>query len=756
MARTLTAGAITWKVGPTYQYSWLVESEMLNIRWAFNDPGWGGAAPGGYTWEARLRSISEIELNVPPGGGLAAVQTVTITIFESTTGNSLRNMTNNGKVLQGADLVVSLLPLNEAYADRIKVFTGKIDQASWTTGSDGGVGTVIAVDQSLHPDLQLPQTIATTLNFPNLPDHEGGSLLPILYGRDLSTTDISVPLLMTDKTNLIYRAADHEIATISTSHRIVPPDRSRKIVQTGNTATVDLALAQLTLSKPITDTTYRPEGTSPTHTVSRQTNVTNANNAIDNNTGTVAEIGTGTTNADGDGEGILGVKRDWSSPLGINLVQIDLQAHRRKTGGATTTTGQLVVRIIDATTDAIIRDDLFHSEIYRHVSNARTHVHKVASLELGKGTTIEAALVVLNEGGAGGANDAWQIGEIVIDGFYQPSSMFERIYSNTLWQGRKDDIAGTITGTANTTIWKAADVLRSLLSLLQIPIDTASFTTARTLTQYAGGSYQFTFGLGSGGWFHERIAGSQLLDDLALQAKSYLFPGGDGNAKLVPYPDSPSSQFAFTSAHVDRVDVELSRPELIRNAIEVHYQWDPAFQRFKGNAYADRGSSNHENLTKRQQLIDKCATSAAQYGVREPLVIEAYGIAERVVADTLLEHLVNYFWSQLAIVTFEAVFVGIHLEVGDFVTLTDNELPTDLDGQLLEIVRVTLVPEEPERRPMPIRLRAVRSVLAAGRAPGRRALFAQPRRRMRQGPVPVASMVGVRPEQHRRHQRVVL
>ena len=52
----------------------------------------------------------------------------------------------------------------------------------------------------------------------------------------------------------------------------------------------------------------------------------------------------------------------------------------------------------------------------------------------------------------------------------------------------------------------------------------------------------------------------------------------------------------------------------------------------------------------------------------------------------------------------ETTFVGIHLEVGDRVTIAHPELPEAADQGLFELIRITTTPEVPHARPMPLRL----------------------------------------------------
>lgn len=706
MPRTLTASMDAWRQGRFVAYDWLVESQTLDIHWAYRE-----TTAGGHTWAHQLLSISEIEVSVPPGGGLASVNTLTVQVAEGNTGRSIRRVWDDLHQVEGADLTVALLPQGEAYANRLIVFTGVIDHASWRAGvgPGDGIGTLIAVDTTLHSDIQIPSTILTPDTYPNLPVQWQGAILPLIYGS--STILGAVPALLVDPLTLTYLVADHAMGSMGTVHA-VPVAQGTRLLSYAGGATTDATQASLVLTMPVTEFRYGVGNFTQvlTHTV----NVTNAANFIDNNAASVAVIGTGTLNADGEGWGRLAVKYVWENPDGANTAILTLFNHRRTPGAATTVTAELIVRSIHPATNAVQRDNLFRDGPYRHQSAPRSRAVTVAPLAVVQPAALEVELQVLNEGGAGSAAETWTAGEVTILLYFQADTLFYPVYLFAPWEGRADT-DGMITGGLNITIRQAAAVLHSLLvQRLGLTIDSGAFTTVKaTLVNWQNNPWTFDFGLGAGGWYRPQMLASELLDRLSVQAKCYLFPRGDGSIAINEVRSAPPSQLELTISNMWNVEIELGRLEQIHSTYEVRYRWSTTLGRFTAVAYAAPGGSNHSNATTASDLQSKCSDSVDRYGPQTPLIIEAFAINDQPTAETLLQHLVDYFWTQLVTVHLETTFVGIHLEVGDYVTITHPELPASANGGLFEVVRVTILPEQADSRPLPIRL----TCLAGGTLP---------------------------------------
>ena len=706
MARTLTAFATAWRQSTGALYDWLVESADLNIHWSFRTTNLAG-----FVWEHRLLSVSDIDVSVPPGGGLASVNTVTITVAETTQGRSIRSVWDDIGRLEGGTITVSLLPEGESYGQKILYFTGKVDHTSWQTGveSGSGVGTLTAVSEDLHRNVMVPSTVLSSAQYPNLPEQWHGAVVPIVYGS--SSLLHAAPLLMLDSTLLTYRVAEHPMASMGTAHALASPQGTRLFPIVGTLAP-DPFTATGTLLKPVTE--HRYTAGVPTRTVTQELNVTAPTNIIDGNPLSLALIGTTTVTGNGDGVGRLAVKHVWANPDGANTAEVTLGNHRRNPLAATTVTAEAILRTIHATTHAVLRDALANDGPYRHSSNPRTRTFTVPGLIVSAHTALELEIAATNEGGAGGALDSWEIGEIGLDLYFQPDSLFTPLYLSAPFEGRPDPI-GAITGVAGTAIAQAVTVLHSaIVQILGVNVHVASFTTARAaLATFLLGTYRFDFGLGSGGWYRPQMSIAEFVDTLARQAHCYIFPAGDGTVKIARAGTPPVIELSLTLSNFADVLIESSRTEMIHSTYEVRYGWSVTQQRFTRVALANPAFSNHLDVATGLELRTKCVDSEERYGPQEPLILEAYAIQDDATAHTLLTNLVNYFWTQHVIVTGVTSFLGIHLEPADRVQITLPELPANANGRAFEVVHVTTSPSAPQAGQWPIRIVCLHSVREA-------------------------------------------
>ena len=397
---------------------------------------------------------------------------------------------------------------------------------------------------------------------------------------------------------------------------------------------------------------------------------------MDGNPDSLAVIGATSLNSDLDGHGRLAVRYMWPHPDGANAALLTLTNHRRTPGAATTLTADVLVRSLDAMTGLIQRDNLFRAGPYRHSSNHRTTVLTVAPLALVAASALEVELAVLNEGGVGTAAETWELGELTTILYFQADSLVTPVYLHAPWDGRADP-DGSLTGTPGAIVRQAASVLHSVLVQvlgLEIALDTFAAVKASLVT-YLGGPYLFDFGLGSGGWAHTQLSAATLLDTLARQAGCYLFPAGDGTTTLARVHATPTAQLALTLANMEAVEIEFGRLDQVHSTYEVHYAWSVTLQRYTKVALATPGLCNHPAPLIALDLLLKCGDSQDRYGPQDPMIVDAYAIQDDATAFTLLQRLVEYFWTQRLLVTCETTFVGIHLEVGDAVTIAHPELP---------------------------------------------------------------------------------
>ena len=706
MPRLLTAGAHTWRLGPSFTYDWLVESQALDIHWSFST-----ASGGGHVWESRLLTISEIEQSVTPGGGLASAQTVTITVAEETTGQSLWATYNATGRMQGADLTVSLLPQGETYGNKIPFFTGKIDAVSWRAGTESGegIGTVIAVDDTLHKDIQVPNKLLTPDLYPNLPDQWRGAIVPMLYGHSLTLP--VAPLLLVDEASLTYLVADQPLGLMGTNHAVAVAEGTRFLSLAG-AATSSAFDATMILSRPVTENRYAIGGL--VQAVSRQLNVVNPGSINDGNTGTPSTIGTGTVNVEGDGVGRLAVLYTWPQPEGANTAFIQLINHRRNPAAATTVTAELIVRSVNPLTSAIQRDNLFRDGPYRHSSNPRTRAITVTPLNVVSPAAIEIELEVLNEGGAGTGADYWEAAELTIVLYYQADNLFTPVYLSDPWEGHTDN-DGSITGVSGQTLLHAVDVIHAIMETrLALPAQPTSFPATRaTHVTYLGGIFRFDFGLGSGGWYRPQMSATELLDTLARQCSCYLFPTGDGSISIARARDAFSNELSLTADSMANVQIDLGRLELVHSTYEVRYGWSVTQQRFTKIAFATPTFCNHPDPTTASDLFERCNDSFQRYGPQQPYILEAFAIQDDATAFTELFHLVNYHWTQQVMVTCDIPFTGIHLVLGDYVQITHPELPLNDTAGLFEIVRITHRPEDGKATSWPMQVVGLRGTLTS-------------------------------------------
>ena len=599
--------------------------------------------------------------------------------------------------LEGADLAIALLPAGDTYANRIRKFTGVIDHASYRVGvsSGGGIGTLVAVSRDLHRDIQLPATVLTTALAPTLPEQLQGSRLPLIYG--LGSVLLMAPALLIDPARVTYRVAEHALGTMGTTYAVLGADQVRLLTQEGTASSIRED-ALLTLPRPVTETRFALP--TPTRTLTHVVGVTDPGAAVDGNPLSLAVIRTPVLNSALDGQGRLAVRYASPALASANTALLTLANHRRAPSALVTLTADVVLRSLNAETGVIERDNLFQAGPYRHSSNPRTTVLPITPLVVGAASALEVELVVVNEGGLGTAAEAWELGDLSMQLYYQADSLFTPVYLAPPWDGRLDP-DGTLTGLAGTVVRQAGSVLQSVLAqVLGLEPHPGTFAAVKAgLVTYSGSPYVFDFGLGSGGWAHEQLSAAALLDALALQAGCYVFPAGDGATAIARVQAMPTAQLDLTLSNADILEVEFGRLEMIHSTYEVHYSWSVTLQRYTKVALATPGMCNHPIRAIAHDLLLKCSDSLDRYGPQDPLTVEAFAIQDDATAFTLLQRLVEYFWTQHLTVTCETTFIGIHLEVGDHVTITHPELPEIAEARLFEVVRITTIPEVPDSRP---------------------------------------------------------
>ena len=132
--------------------------------------------------------------------------------------------------------------------------------------------------------------------------------------------------------------------------------------------------------------------------------VANASYAIDGNSLTTAAVRALTLDSNLDGYGELIVATDVTSALRANnTVVIDLINHRRGESSVPTVTGTFSIQTFNTTTGVLLRDNLFVTQAFRHVTNPISTSYVATAINMGATAQLAVRLVARNEGGSGAA-----------------------------------------------------------------------------------------------------------------------------------------------------------------------------------------------------------------------------------------------------------------------------------------------------------------------------------------------------------------
>lgn len=684
MSLTLTAGAATEKEELATSFDVLVESEELGLRYSFATED-----AGGFTWEHRLLydGIGDIVRQVDPGGGLAAGATLRLQVIDDNAGSSPTALFNSFGRLKGADLTLSLLFEGEDYADKIVRFSGRISAHR----RSGMIMQLEAVDELFPSDRLLPSTLIPE-GTEDAPDASIGRALPILYG-DGATIGLA-PLLRTDATLREYRLAGHAIRQFVDNLAIWIESASK--AKLGGFGTVALAEAKITLDSPATAFLFGFEAA--TRAIQRESDVDGSLNAIDELQISNAMIHTDSgTNADGDGYGYLGVSGAFEDPDGLDTIHFQIR-QRGNPIAATTLFAHAVVRIIDSLGTVVIESIRELGEL-RFYSSIQLFQEDIKNFAISASQRVEVFIEAINEGGLGGSNDFWRVYDVDFWMYAQARSEDEQLYAFETWQGRPDDGAGTFTGTAGGLITRPSDVIWSIMSLeLGMPVDMASAVTARSRLT----SWEFGGGIGAG-WWEERQTAREFLHQLGVQCKSIIFPLADG-FHILPHSNDDPSAYDFdtdtilweagTSAETppsERQSTFHLDPEHINqvwNSFEVHFAYHPALSKFGGFRFASPAGTNSAQGNS-NELVVLCTNSASRHGHSNTLVINCPFICDATTAELLLDFVVRYFWEARLPVEFETGTQGLHLTLGDMITIDYPDIPSSLIGEKFEVHRIT-------------------------------------------------------------------
>jgi hypothetical protein len=678
MPRVITAGAAAEATARHTTIDILVESEDLDLRYSFET-----TTAGGHTWEHRLLrdGISDIVYQVEPGGGLASVSTLRLRVIDDGVGNSPSALIASFGKLKGADLILSLLFEGEDYADKIVLYANGIIDSS---RRDGIITELIAVDGTFSKDILLPATIVPQ-DDPDAAKSAIGRALPLLYGDAITVKH--APMLLTNSTGRVYKAAAHAIRTISSAtYSIYQPNGNRFKTRTGD-ATVSTADASLTLDAGLGGLIFGSQTPGPV--VAREQAVTASSNAIDGNSTTFADISTSSAlDANGEGYGFLGIAATFVEPEGSDILSYTVSQHRGHVAAATTVNSQFRVRITSSA-GAIVQDDLDTTQDFRFFTNYRDYNAIVKGIKLEGNQRLEVLVETFNEGGLGSTKDFWRVADVSLTLSAEARGDQDDLYLSFVWQGRPDNGAGTYTGTSGAVIEIPSDVLYSVANIdLGLLIDQPSIVTARAeLTNWRMGG-----GVGAG-WFKERATAREFLNDLCIQGKSIFFPADDG-LKLVAYRQGINTTAVVTETNTGtilweagtqvetppaqrsstfRVDQEILAE--VANSFEVYYDYNPGARKFDSVRFANKDETN-STQGDAADLVALCNSSFLKYGETRTHTVEAYFIYDNDTAEFLLDHLVRYFSEKRIVAEWESGTSAIRAQLGDPTRIIYPDLPS--------------------------------------------------------------------------------
>ncbi len=472
-------------------------------------------------------------------------------------------------------------------------------------------------------------------------------------------------------------------------------------------ATVSGVITAVALPVPMQEFRFNPQ-LHPLYLFA-QYDSTLMSNAVDGFSTTYATVHAGFLDSNLDGYGMMTFVTAFNrAQRGNNTVVLDLMNHRRIIGSQPTVTGTFNLQTYNALTGTISRDNLFVTQAFRQNLTRLKTSFVTTGLNLGANEWLGVKLLARNEGGPGAVNDSYEVAEMALNSFHQPTGDSELFLYGNGYGGRYDP-DGTITSYAGLgigTILRQPDqVIASLLiQELGMQVDPVAFAFAYTFNNYG---LRFDGGLGPG-WAVQRDNSRTILDAAARQSTALLAPTFLGTWRLVPFlEDMPSAQSFAIDTILCTEGAERQRPEdrnstmqitlgnmqTVYNRFEVHFGWNPGGKKFDRVWKVDENGSNLPVTAPDRPTIEGlCAQSFARYGPLPPLIIDAYWIADNYTAAYLLRHLVKYFSLQRLTLDFDTTLKAACLQVGDFITVTYPGIPVDDNGKTFEVHSIRYQP----------------------------------------------------------------
>ncbi len=684
---------------------WLLQCAAagLKLSYQYNPDG---------TWEHRIASLGTVDISTDPGGGIGTVGNLVVQIYEDGAGQSLLQRWNATHLLEGQHITLHILLAGDTTP--LQIFDGHIQEV--TIGGTAGVAVsqITAVDDTLKRNILLPKTLVTQTNYPNASDGALTQAIPLVYGGGdvinlfdgSSLIAPAAPLLLVDTVTNTYLAATNPMYVVGSSFALYDTGTKTYHPHTGDASATN-SLALLALSGALQSLKFGAE--IGTLIVGSSLGASAPGLAIDGNPSTIVTLSTSAINTSSlYGWGVLDIFASFTSAFaGTNTLGISAVQHRRGVSSLTTVTGQFIVRTVNAN-GSVLRDNLFQSELFRQALSPLDSVFTLTALTLGNTERLGVRIIARNEGGAGGALDYFQLGDVSIQGYLAPAGNDLPLMLYDTWRGGMDR-NGQLTGTAGTLLRFPSDVLGDILSFeIDQALSVPDFQAARAY--YLSIGVRFDGGIGAG-WGIDRSEARTVLNSLSKQAMANCYPDFTGAWTILPYKleQPPSPILALTQEHVlysfgaetappnqrqSTLLVTLGKLDLVAHRFEVHFAWNPGSQKYSQVLITDENGSNSPGADA-QELFALCLNSSNRYGVLPPNVLEAPLVTDAFTASKIMSHRVNYFWSQRLFIEFEVPLqLVLQLRLGTYFTFTHPYLPTLDQGGSFEVHRLLFIPAQ--------------------------------------------------------------
>lgn len=687
---------------------WLLQCAAagLKLSYQYNPDG---------TWEHRIASLGTVDLSTDPGGGIATVGNLVVQIYEDGAGQSLLQRWNATHLLEGQHITLHILLAGDTTP--LQIFDGHIQEV--TIGGTAGVAVsqITAIDDTLKRNILIPKRLVTETNYPNASDGALTLAIPLLYGKG-DTQNIltgaqfiqpAAPLMLVDTVNNTYLAGTHPLSALGSHYAIYDTGTKTYHPRSGD-AILNESIAEMQLSTAMQSLRFGEEVGAL-----RVLNALGASapgNAIDGNPSTVVTLSTSAVHPSNlYGHGYIDIAASFSSAFaGTNTLGISAVTHRRGTSSLTTVTGQFIVRTVNVNAPtSLLRDNLFQSETFRQALSPVDSTFTLTALTLGNTELLVVRLLARNEGGAGGALDYYQLGDISIAGYLAPPGNDLPLFLYDTWRGQMDTDA-QLTGGVGVLLTTPSDIIGDILiNEIGQSINILNFQAARAF--YLAAFARFDGGIGAG-WGLDRSEARTVLDSLAKQARANCYPDFTGDWVIRPYnqqtPPGPTLA-VLTQDHVlysfgaetappgqrqSTLTVTLGKLDLVAHRFEVHFAWNPGARKYGQVLICDEAGTNTPGADA-TELFSLCLNSNNRYGVLPPNVLEAPLVADAFTASQLLSHRVNYFWSQRLFIELEIPLqLALTLELGTYFTFTHPYLPTLDQGGTFEVHRLLFIPSQ--------------------------------------------------------------